>query len=136
MSARNHAKIFLVVTIVWFLFLVAGLPDYYQQYAFGDMLIFVAVLLPVLWLVIYLVLKRARRGRRLTVAVWYSFYICVPLMIYDFVYCGLYLGHGLQFFAKFWYLTAYYVLPWLILPITGWWLDRAAVTRLPRRDPH
>ena len=63
-------------------------------------------------------------GRRLAVASWLAFYITVPLLLYDALYCGVWLGHGLRFFVDFWYLSVYYVIPWLILPPTGLWLDR------------
>jgi hypothetical protein len=29
----------------------------------------------------------------------------------------VYLGHGLGFLSKFWYLTVYYAIPWAGLPL-------------------
>ena len=124
MRLRNHLKILVAVTIAWVLFLLAGFPDYYQQYSTRFMILFDAALLLPLWLIIFLLLKAAKRRSRLILSLWYSFYITVPLLLYDFFYCGLYLGHGLDFITRFWYLSVYYVIPWIILPPTGLWLDR------------
>jgi hypothetical protein len=53
-------------------------------------------------------------------------YVTVPLFVYDLTYCGFYLGYGIRFILEYGYLTVYYVLPWLILPPTGWWVDRGS----------
>lgn len=36
---------------------------------------------------------------------------------------GLYLGHGLGFVARYWYLTTYYFVPWVVFLPTALWLD-------------
>ncbi len=124
MRAGQHLRVLGVVTVAWAAFWVIGLPDYYQQYSDRFMAVFdLAILLP-LWYVVYRVLGTVRRGRRLAVALWLAFYITVPLSLYDALYCGVWLGYGAGFVTEFWYLTVYYVVPWLILPPTGMWLDR------------
>ena len=62
-------------------------------------------------------------GSGLQVSVWWAFYISVPLFIYDLLYCGLYLGHDIFFLSKYWYLSVYYILPWIIFPPMGWIID-------------
>jgi hypothetical protein len=57
-------------------------------------------------------------------AIFRDLYISVPLFIYDIFYCGFYLGHGASFFTKYWYLTVYYILPWILFPPTGWLVER------------
>lgn len=61
------------------------------------------------------VVGHAEVSRRKPLAFWLSFYFTVPLMLLDYAYCGLYLGHGWSFLLTYWYLTAFYVIPWLIL---------------------
>mgnify|MGYP001490965872 CR=1 FL=1 len=41
---------------------------------------------------------------------------CTRRLIYDcsYFYCGLHLGLGWAFLGRYWYLTAFYVIPWLI----------------------
>ncbi len=120
----RHLRLLIIVTVAWLLFWLAGLPDYYQQYSDTAMLIFDLVVLPPIWFLVYRSVKRSRPGRALAVSLRWSFYISVPLLVYDLVYCGWYLGYGISFLWEFWYLTVYYILPWLIFPPTGWWIDR------------
>jgi hypothetical protein len=124
MRLQKHIRLLVIVTIAWILFLIAGLPDYYQQYSIRTMLIFDLVILFPIWWILYRSIKRSKPGRGVTVALWWSFYFSAPLCIYDFLYCGVWLGHGIRFLWMYWYLTAYYIIPWLILPITGWLVDR------------
>jgi hypothetical protein len=84
------------------------------------MITFDLVILPSIWLIIYKSVKTAKPGRGLQVSLWWAFYISFSLFIYDYIYCGIYLGHGTSFLWKYWYLTVYYILPWLIFPPTGW----------------
>ena len=138
MKLRNHVKLLIYVTLAWFLFWVAGLPDYYQQYATVTMVIFDVAVLPPIWFVIYKSVRKARPGRAFLASLWWAFYITIPLFIYDLVYAGLYLGYGFNFLWKFWYLTVYYVLPWLLFPLTGWFVDKrhhAATVSIARQEP-
>jgi hypothetical protein len=74
--------------------------------------------------IVYLVLRRLRPERRLRVALLLAFYFTVPLALYDWLYCGLYLGHGIQFISRYWYLSVYYAIPWVLLPLVALLLNR------------
>lgn len=124
MKIQHHIRILLIATLVWAGFWVAGLPDYYQHYSHGFMAIFLTLLLVPIGAAIYYVLKRVKPGRRLALALWLSFYFTVPLALYDFLYCGLYLGEGMKFLFTYWYLTAYYIIPWVLLPLIAVRLNR------------
>jgi len=87
------------------------------------MIVFDVIILPPLWLIVYSSVKKTRSGRGLAVSSWLAFYITVPLFFYDLLYCGFYLGRGIGFIREYWYLTVYYILPWLLFPITGWRVD-------------
>ena len=124
MSAGNHFKILGIVTLAWAVFWIIGLPDYYQQYSDRVMAVFdLAIFFPLSYLVFQL-LKKVGRRSKLATANWLAFYITAPLLLYDFLYCGVYLGYGTSFFAEFWYISIYYIIPWIVLPPTGLWLDR------------
>lgn len=88
----------------------------------------VAVFAPIFYIV-FVIAKRARPGRRFKTCLWLSFFITVPLLVYDAIYCGLYRGHGVAFLWKYWYLTVYYIVPWAVFPLTGWRLDRTHKTQ-------
>jgi hypothetical protein len=83
----------------------------------------VVVLVPITW-VAYVVLRRVRHGKRLKVSAWIAFYFTVPLAIYDWLYCGTYLGHDMRFLTRFWYLSVYYAIPWVVLPTVALMLDQ------------
>jgi len=102
-----------------------GLPDYYQQYppaGMGIASVLLSALTSLLCLALLLPLRAERRMRH---AVWLSVYFTVPFAVYDTLYCGLYLGHGAAYLWTYWYLTAFYVSPWLTLVPTAMLLQRA-----------
>jgi len=121
MTLRKHLQRLAVVTIAWLLFWIAGLPDYYQQYSTKAMIVFDIAVLPPLWYIGYRSIRRSRN--QIASSLWFSFYLVVPLFFYDYLYCGIYLRHGIAFLRDYWYLTVYYILPWLMHPLTGWWLN-------------
>lgn len=43
----------------------------------------------------------------------------LPLAFYDWLYCGVYLGYGTGFVRRFWYLSIYYAIPWVVLPVVA-----------------
>ena len=124
MKPRKHFQLFIIVSIAWLLFWVAGLPDYYQQYSSTSMVIFDLAVLPPIWFLVYRNAKHSRPGNGVKVCLWWAFYISAPLFFYDLIYCGFYLGHGTSFLTNYWYLTVYYILPWIIFPPTGWFIDK------------
>lgn len=116
MTLRSHVRLFVAATIAWLVFWAIGLPDYYQQYSTTFMAWFDAIALVPLSAAFVYVLARAPRDRTLGLSLWMAFYFTVPIAIYDWLYCGIYLGHGIAFLGRSWYLTVYYAIPWLLLP--------------------
>ena len=131
MPIRSHFGILLIATVVWAGFWLAGLPSYYQQYSKLAMIWFVSLVLIPIGAVAYVFLKRLRPERRLTIGCWLAFYFTVPLAVYDWLYCGLHLGHGAGFIARYWYLSVYYAIPWILLPLTALLLNH---TRTGKKD--
>ena len=116
MSRGGHLRLWAMGTIAWLAFWVGGLPDYYRQYPPAFMGVFDTVLLVAIVPVLLRILRRVPRRRRLGIACWIAFYFTVPLAVYDAVYCGLFLGHGIAFLWRYWYVTVYYVIPWIVAP--------------------
>jgi hypothetical protein len=86
------------------------------------------LLLPI-FVVLYFVLGRVPSGSRMSLALWTAFYFSVPLAAYDYLHCGLVLGRGIGFLWEFSYLTAYYVIPWLLAPAIVLLVNRMARER-------
>lgn len=125
MSAARHLKLLAQGLLVWLGFFLIGLPDYFQQYPDVWMAVG-SVLLSVLFsLLAVFVLVRGRPETRRQRAFWIAFYFTVPLAVLDTLYCGVHLGHGADYLWRYWYLTVFYLTPWLTFPPTAWILDRA-----------
>jgi len=128
MNLQKHLGLFLQAVCVWAAFWLAGLPSYYQQYslvtlAVGAILLSVAISLTAIF-----VLRRGRAKTRFARAFWLSAYYTIPFAALDALYCGVYLGHGPGFLYKYWYLSVFYVTPWLTFIPTALLL-REEVTR-------
>ena len=123
MRIKNHIRILIIASVVWFLFLLGGMPDYYLQYSLQTMILFVTLLLIPIAVIIFFVFRPIKRGRRLTIAYWYAFYFTIPLAIYDSLYCGFYLGYGMKFIGVFWFLSIYYLIPWILFPLIAKFLN-------------
>lgn len=124
MRKSSHLRLLAYAMLVWAVFWIGGLPHYYQQYSFTTMLTVSVLLVPLIAVAGFKAIGGVRAERRVQRGLWLSFYFTVPLAIIDYLYCGLFLGHGLEFLRRFWYLTAFYVIPWLIFAPIGLWLAR------------
>jgi hypothetical protein len=129
MSPRKHVNLLLQASAVWLFFWLIGLPDYFQQYSLVTLGVFSTLLSVAFCLFALLILLRIRAERRMSRAFWLSFYYTVPLAIYDWLYCGLYLGHGVGYLWIYWYLTVFYLSLWLTFMPTAYLLNRVSGPR-------
>jgi hypothetical protein len=125
MRIGYHIRILIIATIVWIIFFLVGMPDYYLQYSNQHMIIFVIVLIIPISIIITKVLKPINAKKRLKISYWYAFYFTIPLVIYDIVYCAIYLGYGITFLVAFWFLSIFYLIPWILFPLIAQLLNRA-----------
>lgn len=124
MTFRNHVRILIYATIAWFLFLLLGMPDYYLQYSAITMIWVDVLLLIPFFVIIWFISKPIETSRRTKISLWYSFYFTVPLAIYDYLYCGIYLGYGFSFINVFWFLSVYYIILWILFPMIAILLNK------------
>jgi hypothetical protein len=116
---RAHLYLFYLGTTVWTLFFLGGLPsDYYQQWPWGWSLV-VLVMIPTLGLArlaprlhrdVLSTLSHASAYRLIAV------YVTLPLALYDALYLGWHQQRGLSFLWTHWYLSVFYLIPWILLP--------------------
>ncbi len=116
MRIKHHIRILIIATIIWFFFLILGLPDYYLQYSTEIMIWFDISLIIPFSIFIWFVLTKIKKSRRMNIALWYSFYFTLPLAFYDYLYCGIYLKYGFSFIYVFWFLSVYYLVLWILFP--------------------
>ena len=124
MRAKAHLELLVIVTVAWILFWAGGLPDYYQQYSVNFMIVFDLVILPPIWFLVYRSINSAKPGKGFIISIWWAFYISIPLFVYDLLYVAFFLSYGVSFLWTHWYLTVYYILPWLIFPLNGWYIEK------------
>ncbi|WP_334188153.1 hypothetical protein [Noviherbaspirillum sp.] len=139
MHIRKHLGLLLQGVSVWGAFWLAGLPAYYQQYSNVALAIACILLSVAISLAAIVMLRSCREDKRMSRAFWLSFYYTVPFAALDALYCGWYLGHGARFLTMYWYLTIFYITPWLTFMPTAALLSRstwqAAVAAGGRADP-
>ncbi len=113
MSPRKHVTLLLQAVAAWGAFWLAGLPSYYQQYSMLVMAVASILLSVAISLSAVVVLRGGREETRRSRAFWFSVYFTLPFAALDALYCGWYLGHGADYLHSYWYLTIFYVTPWL-----------------------
>ncbi|MBI4912019.1 MAG: hypothetical protein HY823_04720 [Acidobacteria bacterium] len=131
MSPSRHARLLFQALAVWGLFWLGGFPDYYRQYPDSGMAVFCVLLSVGISLGALLTLRKGPPGRRLRRAFWIAFYYTVPFAVLDGWYCGIHLGHGGAFLGRYWYLTVFYLTPWLTFLPTALVLNRPAAGKRP-----
>ena len=123
---------------MWTFFLLAGLPsNYYLTWSYtAQLLLIVVIPTIVLMIITHRRLRTMPRDRAISAALWIAFYFTVPFAIYDCIYLGAHQQLGSSFLSSHWYLTAFYVTPWITLPLLAF--ARPANTKLSeerRSDP-
>jgi hypothetical protein len=112
------------------MFWLIGMPDYYQQYSTVTMAIVCVLLTLITSLAAIIVLRLGRPETRMRLAFWCSFYFTLPFALLDALYCGAYLKHGHEFVFKYWYLSVFYITPWLtFMPTAALLRNRSTVSR-------
>ena len=125
MTAKKHLELFIQSIVIWALFWLLGLPDYYRQYSPVALGIGCTILSVLISLAALRILQRGRPENRMARAWWCSVYYTVTFAILDSLYCGVYLGFGAKYLADFWFLTVFYFTPWITfmptaLLLRGW----------------
>ena len=123
MSKKDHLYLFSLATMCWTLFLLGGLwSDYYQTWSVIQSLLLVVVFPSLAYLRLSVSFLRQRQvTNKVTGAFWLSFYFTVPLFFYDLIYLGAYKALGLGLLVSHWYLSVFYITPWIISFGVAYW---------------
>ncbi|PKM41619.1 MAG: hypothetical protein CVV03_12140 [Firmicutes bacterium HGW-Firmicutes-8] len=116
MNIVSHLRLLITVTSAWVVFVIVGLPDYYQGWPFRRLLYFCILVYFLVGFLIFLMMRKYKSyllGR----ALWMAFYISVPLMIYDYIYVYLIRQEPFDLLNRFWYLAVFYIVPWFQAPL-------------------
>ena len=121
MRSNQHWHLFCLATTWWTLFFIVGLGSDYFQTAPRWMVLTFGELMPAMALA-YLAWRRCTRAPQQAwrSAFWIAFYLTIPLFVYDYLYLAVHQARGWSFLQTHWYLTAFYIIPWLLLPPIAW----------------
>lgn len=114
-----HIPLLAMGVSMWTLFFICGLPtNYFQDLNFLNQLIFIVIVPTIILFFItkYKISKLSRSEAKIYI-IWTAFYFTVPFLVLDIFYLGLHKKLGTSFLLSHWYLTAFYVTPWLIVPV-------------------
>ncbi|MEM9685771.1 MAG: hypothetical protein AAF934_02490 [Bacteroidota bacterium] len=117
LKLKTHLVLLIMSFVTWGIFVIIGLPDYYQSWSFNAQ---VAIVIAVTVLYIPLtpfILKKIETKNYLKNALWLAFYLTVPLFIYDYIFIVLIGGDELSFVFRYWYLSLFYFSFWLQFPL-------------------
>ena len=129
-SFSRHVSLFTMATTMWTAFFLAGLPSkYFLDWSFSAQL-WLIVILPtiLLFLICRARVRGMSSGNALGVACLTAFCFTAPFFAYDWFYLGLHKGLGWSFLRSHWFLAAFYLTPWVALPLQ-------AVSALRARKP-
>jgi hypothetical protein len=125
MKSSNHLILFSFCIMIWLIFFLLGLTNnYYQSWNFNQHLINTADVILLMWPLVYVILKHISGGRYLVHSIWFAFYASVPFMLLDFIYLHIIKGYDFSYLANYWYLTIFYFVVWIEMPLIGLYLQR------------
>ena len=126
MNTAKYIKLFLTASTVYALFLVRGLNnnhylDWSLDFQIADCLEIVVFTLPLT----YLPLKWfSTKKDYFADSIWFAFFLSVPFAIYDMIYAGIIRGHGPGYFGTFLFLTIFYFIVLIEVPLIGYLMQK------------
>ena len=118
LSSKNHLALLLMSFLTWGIFVLVGLPDYYQSWTYEAKVIgVIAVTVLYVPLGAFLLKRMFPDKEYFKNSLWLAFYLTVPLFTYDTILIGIIGGEGLKFIPKYWVLTFFYFSFWLQFPL-------------------
>ncbi len=125
LSFKNHLSLLLMSFVTWAIFLLIGLPDYYQHWPY-DLQVLGVIAVTILYVPLgnFLIKKMFPTQEYFKNSLWLAFYLTVPLFSYDAIYIGLIGGEGLSFIPKYWVLSFFYFSFWIQFPLIGLLMDK------------
>jgi hypothetical protein len=118
----KYGYFFVAANVVYLFFVIRGLPnhhylDWSREFQIGDCIAIIIFTIPL----VYLLLKwLSRKQDYLKDSIWFAFFTSVPFLIYDSFYLGVIKGFGFSYLHEFWFLTIFYFIVWIEMPVIGY----------------
>jgi len=121
---KKHIITYLITFLVWFIFLLFGLPsDYYLTWSFNAQVWLSIFAFLAIMPITYLVLQNLWKQNYLKNSLWIAFYASFPLAVYDYIYVGIIMEYGHSYIFSHWYLSIFYLIVWVEMPLIGWIME-------------
>ncbi len=129
---KYQILLFSLSTTLWIFFLLGSLStEYFQTWPALQTLIIVDIIPAILLIPLsYYLLQSVIGHHYIRASLFAAFYASIPLVIYDVIYIAFHLKKGLFFFFDYWYLTIFYFIPWIIIPIIAYKIKRKKINAL------
>ncbi len=124
--STKYIKFFLTSTAVYALFIVRGLNnnhylDWSLDFQIADCIEIIIFTLPVACLS----LKRfSAKHDYFKDSIRLALCFSIPYVVFDLVYVGLIRGHGIGYFSTFWFLTIFYFIVLIEIPVIGYLMQK------------
>ena len=120
---KTHINLLIMSFITWLIFVLIGLPDYYQSWSFNAQ-IAICILVTVLYFPLTsFILSIFGNREYIKNSLWLAFYLTLPLFTYDYIYIILIKGDDISFVFRYWYLSFFYFSFWIQIPFVAWLIE-------------
>lgn len=124
LSLKTHLSLLLMSLVTWSLFVLIGLPDYYQSWPLSAKII-ICIAVTILYIPLTpLLLKLIDHQNYFKNSCWLALYLTLPLFTYDYIYIVLIGGDNLSFVFRYWYLSFFYFSFWIQFPLIATFMTK------------
>lgn len=126
MKTAKYIKFFLIAVVAYLLFLIRGLHnnhylDWSLDFQISDCIEIMIFTLPI----VYFPLRWfSQKTDYFKDSIWFALCLSIPFIIFDIIYVGVIKGHGLEYFKTFWFLTIFYFIVLIEVPIIGYLMHK------------
>ena len=124
----QHLTMLLIAVACWLLNYWEGQPSHHYASWTLDMKIArlgnVMLILPLV--VVGFLCFQSARGRYHRDSLWSSGYLTFLFVHFDFIYLGVARGHGLRYLTDYWFVSPFYLLFCIEVPLIGWGMDSSS----------
>lgn len=125
-QAMKATRFLLIATAIYGLFFLRGMAadhylDWSLDFKIGDCIEIIIFTVPLT----YLVLRRlSSKPEYFRDACWLALSFSIPYGIYDLILLGYVRGHGINYLSTFWFLTIFYFVALIEIPVIGYIMHR------------
>lgn len=117
LKLKTHAGLLAMSFVTWLIFVIIGLPDYYQSWSLNAQVIIVIAVHVIYIPLTPFILKKLDNKEYLKNSWWLALYLTLPLFIYDYIFIVLIGGDNMSFVFRYWYLSLFYFSFWMEFPL-------------------